>query len=86
MAFILVHLFYFEVLSRCFAENVNWRHIYSPHIVGLSFISHITAEMVSDHSSSKDLLAANKVYLSGFFDSFAFYNLCQVNIEGFEIC
>lgn len=83
MVFILVHLFYFEVLGRCFAENVNWNNTYSPHIIGLSFISHITTEMVSDHSSSEDLLAANKVYLSGFFDSFPFYNLCQVNIEGF---
>lgn len=55
---------YFDVYSRCSAEN----EIIILHITSrLSFNTHITTEMVSDRSLSEDVLAASKVYLSGFF-------------------
>lgn len=44
-----------------------------------------TEKRVPGRTKSKHLLAANEVYPSSFFDSFPFYNLCQVNIEGLQI-
>lgn len=70
--------FSFQIILKHFRDEVKQSY-------NLDFFFQDSSKIVPDCTKSKHLLAANKVYPSSFFDSFPFYNLCQVNIEGLKV-
>lgn len=64
-------LFFFTLGLNTNLKNVTLSHITFAHIV-LTRFQYTNREIVPDSAKSKHLLAANKVYPLGFFDSFPF--------------